>query len=105
MCSILKTADHSAKMKIIWDSVSYRVLFMSDCLSSVWGHSVHLTKFPMLRFSKGYSSGIFHPISSPGMVKYGYQGGVKGYMVLLFGDLSHSKLLPDEDKSSQLHCL
>ncbi len=30
-----------------------RVLFMSDSLSSVWGHSVHFAKFRMLRFSKG----------------------------------------------------
>ncbi len=28
------------------------VPFMFDCLSSVWGHSVHFEKFPMLRFSK-----------------------------------------------------
>ncbi len=28
---------------------------MSESLSSVCGHSVHFEKFPMLRFSKGYS--------------------------------------------------
>ncbi len=35
---------------------------MSDSVSSVWGHSVHFAKFPMLRFSKGYWSQSFHSI-------------------------------------------
>ena len=60
MLNILKTADHRAKGIQMWDSSYelhiYRVLFMSDSLISVWGHSVHFSKFPMLRFSKGYCS-------------------------------------------------
>ena len=41
-----------------------RVLFGSGHLSSIWGHSVHFAKFPMLRFSKGYCCPSFHPIST-----------------------------------------
>ena len=37
---------------------------MYDSVCSVWGHSVHFGKFPILRFSKGYSSPSFHPIST-----------------------------------------
>ncbi len=36
---------------------SHGVLFMSDSLSSVWGHSVHFSN--MLSFSKGYFTQIF----------------------------------------------
>ncbi len=38
------------------------VLFMSDSLTSVWGHTVHFAKFLMLRISKGYSSHSFHSV-------------------------------------------
>ncbi len=37
---------------------------MSDSLSPVWGYSVHFAKFPVEKFSKGYCSHIFHPIST-----------------------------------------
>ncbi len=40
-----------------------RVLFMSDYSSSVCNDSVHFAKFPMFRFSKGYSTHSFDPIS------------------------------------------
>ncbi len=33
-----------------------------SCMSSVWGHSVHLAKFLMLRYSEGYCSHTFAPI-------------------------------------------
>ena len=55
---ISTTADRRPIRMEIWDSsirkCICRVLFMSDFFSSVWGHSVHFAKFPMLRFSKGY---------------------------------------------------
>ncbi len=50
----------------------FRVLFMSDSLSSIWGQNsvLHFAKFPMLRFSKGYSFHSFHPISTKLYGKY-----------------------------------
>ena len=58
-----------------------RVLFRSGHLSSVWGHSVHVPKFPMLRLSKGYCCHSFHPISTKLYGKYGNHGG---YRILPF---------------------
>ncbi len=37
----------------------YRTLFVSDSLSSVWGHLVHFAKFTMLRFSKATAPPAF----------------------------------------------
>ncbi len=55
-----KRADLRAKRAEIWDSdpkvYICRILFMPDCLSLVWGHSVHFAKFPIPRFSKRYSN-------------------------------------------------
>ena len=64
------------------------VLFMSDSLSSVWGHLVHFAKFPMLRFSKGYYSPSFIPISNKLNGKYGNRGE---YRLLLFDDFPNFK--------------
>ena len=58
-----------------------RVLFGSGHLSSVWGHSVHFAKFPMLRLSKGYCSHNFYSISTKLYRKHGNQGE---YMLLAF---------------------
>ena len=41
-----------------------RALFMPDCLSLVWGHSVHFAKFMILLFSKHYSLNSFHQNST-----------------------------------------
>ncbi len=46
---------------------------MSDSLCSVWGHSVHFAKFPVLRFSEGYCSHSCHPILTKLYGKYGNQ--------------------------------
>ena len=54
-----------------------RVLFMLNCLSLVWGHSVHFAKFPILRFSKGYPFNRFHHISINLDTKYNNQGLIK----------------------------
>ena len=60
-----------------------RVLFGSGHLSSVWGHSVHFAKFSMLRFSKGYCSNSFHPVSIKLHEYIGYHGGMHavGFLV------------------------
>ncbi len=36
-----------------------RLLFRSGHLSSVWGHSVHFAKFPMLKFQKATAPTVF----------------------------------------------
>ncbi len=60
MCNIFKTADRRAKQKKIWDSkyssVNMLGTLMPDSLSLVCGHSVHIAKFPLLRFSKLFLS-------------------------------------------------
>ena len=53
-----------------------RALFMSNSLSSVWGHSVPFATVPKL-YSKVYYSHIFHPISTKFYVKYGNQGEIQ----------------------------
>ena len=60
-----------------------RVLFISDSLSSVWRHSVHFAKFPMLGSSKGYCSQIFH--FQPNFIARMLV--MRKYRLLLFGDL------------------
>ena len=54
-----------------------RVLFGSGHLSSVWGHSVHFAKFPVLRFSKGHCCYTFHPISTKLYWKHGNKGKIQ----------------------------
>ncbi len=51
-------------------------------LRSVWGHLVHIAKFLMLRFLKGYCSNNFHPISTKLYRKY-VIGLNTGYYFLL----------------------
>ncbi len=80
MCNILKTPDCRVKRMKIWGTridmyCICEVLFMPDSLSSVWVHSVHFAKFPMLRFSKGCSSHSFCPISAK---LYGKNMVIKG---------------------------
>ncbi len=55
---------------------------MSDASSSGWGHSVHFAKSPMLRFSKGYCSDSFHPISTKLYGKYGNHVGIQAITFL-----------------------
>ncbi len=50
---------------------------MSGHSSSVWGHSVHSAKFPMLRFLKGYCSHNFHSVSTKLYGKHGNQRGIQ----------------------------
>ena len=61
----MKRADHKAKRMEIWDTKKCicRVLFLSDSLSSGWSDSVDFVKFPMLKFSKGFSHS-FHSVST-----------------------------------------
>ncbi len=66
------------------------VLFMPVALSSVWGHSVHFAKFPMLRSAKGYCSHSFYLISTKLCDKYTSDGGIYG---LTFYDLPKIKIL------------
>ncbi len=54
MWNISKIANRRAQTDKIWDSGYYSahigVVFMPECLSLVWGHSVHFTKFLILQF-------------------------------------------------------
>ncbi len=70
---------------------------MSDSLSSVSGHSLHFTKFPMLRFSKYYCSHYFHPISAKLYMRYRHRGEIQA--IAFSGDLPNFK-----NKSTQLYC-
>ncbi len=59
---------------------------MSDFLRSVWGNSVHFAKFQIIRFSKGYCSHSFYPISTKLDGQYGNRGeGIQASTS--FGDL------------------
>ena len=58
----------------------YRVLVISDSLSSVWGHSVHFVKYLRWRFSKSYCPHSFHSISTKLYGKYGNQGVIQAIM-------------------------
>ena len=66
-----------------------RVLLMPDSLSMVWGHLVHFAKFPILRFSKGYSLNRFHQISTKLHTKDHNQGLIQA--VTFFSDLPKIK--------------
>ncbi len=57
-----------------------RILFASDSLSSVWGHSVHFAKFAILRFSKRYCFYSFYPFSTNFMESVVIRGNA-GYCV------------------------
>ncbi len=75
-----KSETHGARTCIC------RVLFMSDSLSSGWGHSVHLAKL-LLAISKGYYSHSFSPFQPnfmAGMAIWGWGGGVGWGWMLLF---------------------
>ncbi len=50
---------------------------MIDPFSSVWGHSMHFAKFPMLGFPKGYWSHNFNPIATKLHEKYVNQGKIQ----------------------------
>ena len=60
------------------------VLVGSGHLSSVWDYSVHFAKISDLRFSKGYCSHSFHPVSTKLYGKHGNHGGIQA--VSSFGD-------------------
>ncbi len=51
---------------------------MSDSLSLVWGHSVHFAKFPMLRFSGGYTAPTIGSILNPLARKFSEDTRKKG---------------------------
>ena len=60
------------------------VLFMSDSITSVWGHFVHFAKFPVLRFSKGGYSRSFSPISIKLYCKYiAIRGNTRYYFLAI----------------------
>ncbi len=57
---------------------------MSYSLSFLWGHTVHVAKFPMLHFYKSYCPHSFDKISTK---PYGHHGN-KGEMAITFlGDV------------------
>ncbi len=66
----------------------YRVLFMSDYLSSVWDNLVHFAKFLMLRSLEDYSSHSCHPIWTKLCDKCSNQGECRP---LHFGHLQQNK--------------
>ena len=81
MCNILKMADRRTKSTKSFETLGPMycicgVHFVSDSVSSVWGHSVHFAKFLMLGLSKGYYSHNFHPISTKLYGKYGNHAGI-----------------------------
>ena len=61
---------------------------MPNSLNLVCGHSLHFAKFPILQFSKGYCSHIFHSISSK-LCQYVGHEGIQA--VTVFGDLPKFK--------------
>ncbi len=65
------------------------ILFVSDSLYSVWGHSVHFAKFQMLRPSKKYCSHSFHSISTKCYEKLDNQVGIEA--IGCFSDLPKLK--------------
>ena len=73
----------------------YRVLFMSDSLSSVWGHSVHFICFQMLRF-KRLPLPQFSSSFNQFYAKYGNHVGIQVITFLMICQIY--------DRSSQLHC-
>ncbi len=101
MCNILKAAHRRAKrikkkiknlgLAVMARKCIYRLLFMSDSLSSFWSHSAQFAKFPMLRFSKVYCYHNFYPISTKFYGKCGNQGVIPAINV--FGDQPHHNFL------------
>ncbi len=82
---------------------------MFDSLCSVWGCSVHSTKFPMLKIFKSLVLPMFPSSFNQLYVKYGNQGeyvkyGNQGeYRPLLFlGDLPNFKNIRHFDNNSPL---
>ncbi len=59
-----------------------RVLFGSGHLRSVWGHSVHFAKYPMLKFSKGYCCPSFHPVWTKLYWKHGNPGRIQAITIM-----------------------
>ncbi len=57
-----------------------KVLLMSDSLSSVWDHSVHFAKLPMLRFQTATAP----TVSSSFSQKYSKESMVIGEMQVCF---------------------
>ncbi len=90
MCIILKTVDHRAKL--LKDLASRArsasgeyvyVRYLLWLILSVWGHSVHFAKFPMLRFSQATSNPVviqFQPNVMENMIIRGGGGGKKGFI-------------------------
>ncbi len=82
MCNILKTADRRAKWMKIWE-------FSLGSFGA-------FAKFPLSRFSKGYWTPSFHPVSIKLYGKHSNRRG-GGYRVLLFKSLCTLKLLLTQD--------
>ncbi len=84
MCNILKMADHTEKQMKVLESHSYELhvgYYISDSLSSVWGHSVCFAKFPRL-YSKDYCSHTFDAIATKFYVKYSNQREIHAIIFL-----------------------
>ena len=85
---------------VVLCTVLCRVLFMSDSLSSVWGHSVHFAKCLMLTFSKGCCSLSFNCNQTLEKVC-----NLGKYRSLIFRVICQIlSILPFEEKLPQLHC-
>ncbi len=81
---------------------AFQVLFGSDHLGTVWGHSVHFAKFLMLHFSKGCRSPSLHPISTKPYRKH-YLGTLQS--ITFSGCWPKFKSIWHfEDKLLRLHC-
>ncbi len=88
MCNILKTADRKAKkVKIVTrghrNSI-FRVLFMSNSLRSIWGHSVYFANFRCYDFQKSTALTVFIRFQPNFLQKECHRGGGggTGYYIL-----------------------
>ncbi len=76
-------SETDEKLRLVVVALHMYGLFMYDSVSSVWGHPVHFTIFPMLRFSKDDYSHCFHPVSAELII--GYLGGIQAITFLAIG--------------------
>ena len=85
---------------VVLCTVLCRVLFMSDSLSSVWGHSVQFAKCLMLTFSKGYCSLSFK--FNQTLEKVCNLGRDRSLIFRVICQIL--SISPFEEKLPQLHC-
>ena len=82
MLNILKSPDRRAKRVKMCGPKNFicRVLFMSDSLSSVWDHLMHICKIFHFKIFRRHIMALnqcsFHPVSTTLCGQYGNQGGI-----------------------------